>query len=283
MTELKAAWQEGTPSRARYTWLVFLTVFLLELVGKNQDLPSLRITHYLRTYGDTVADFSHTLGYYVGLMSDFMYHLQRLQDFIMEILRPFLRAITETLLEIYYAVWDVVGSVAREYFTGYSSALFSYEDAFPLAFFTTHIVAICSTCAITLACAAVLEGIGAKQNLSCLRPSYYIIKVANYIYGTMYDLVVVYSGIAAALTRLKCITDYLLPKIMPFLLPHLATFREATVYIVNACRSVLVAPCVAIKNGFQYVVQKAQRDPLEVGAVASVLVCVTGYLVYANY
>lgn len=235
--------------KRRWIPCVIGIIYVLQVIGNAATIPYLQLTYYINLTKAPILQAIEHIGHVIGCISDVVYFAQRVQELLRELLDPLFRILSESFYDLFGASWSLIcDSIGR--------LLHSYSNAIHSSYMFAHASALTCTCIMTACCLILGEALGLATKKHYLRPTYYIVGLANCIYRTFWDITVLHTGLLSVLKKLE--------HLVPYLKPFLSSCSKATRHICHAVSDTLNAPTHAFNDAVDFVATKYRQDKFAV-------------------
>jgi len=224
---------------------VTLSALVSEMLNKKYGF-GLSPSHIISELRPIFTVLSGKTGEIVAQMSDIMYVVVNVLDFLSSYIRPFLSLLFSSMADIINALKSVFLDSVISFLKSYNIGLMSSYNI--VATQLTTVFGVGGGLILSL---SILEAIGLSKGRNFLRPSHCIIKyVANPLYVFIYDFVYVYSYIGGTISNIKKVLVKIISYLMPFIRPYIAQISVASSYVKLALYDTVASLWNGINIGF---------------------------------
>lgn len=244
--EIRPIWEEKKISwTSRLLFFSFVISIICEIVGNNTSYNSLKISNIIKKSSSNFANIFIKLGYYLAKFSDILYFLKYFLQYLYDFIYPIVNAIYIAVFDISNSIMSFFTDIILYFFDGYNLGM---EDVYnKLSAYGVSWILLFTIPVLVL---TIFESIGINLKAKTIRPTYYIIGVANNVYYLIMNISYLYGIFIKILTRLNEVVYDIIQYIFPWIKPIIDKLHESNIYVVNSINNFAMAPFIGSVKGF---------------------------------
>lgn len=255
--EIKPIWESNkTNFGSRLLFIFFVISLIFEIIGNKTNDDNYKISHRIKNLPKEYSAVFTGFGYYLAKFSDILDFVQKAFKTLYDILYPIFKSIFIAIFDIFTSLLLCVAEIIELFFGGYANGIKNVYYKF-----STYGISWVLIILGPLLFFSIFESIGIKLNFNKLRPTYYVIGLANNIYYFVMTFAYLYGIIVKITTRFNEVVYDILEYIFPWLKPIINSLYESNKYVRKSINKFVMAPLIGIVNGFKSaIVRKDNKD-----------------------